>query len=427
MNNQNESVSFGESAERETVKRTIDRVYRMGLTTTSGGNISMMDGDGAIYITPSGIDKGTLKTDDLSKVLPNGKRVGKYAPSMELPFHGNIYRIRADIRGIVHAHAPAVVAYACMHKAPDSSIARCYRDSLGTVGTSRYDLPGSTKLGDIVTEEFRKGYRAVMMDNHGATVGACDLDTAYRKYETLDFLCQTAINARILGGAHVVDKPVDLPVIACKILPAAPSVQEEEVREQLAAFIRRSYDNKLMGSEWGTLAVRFGDGFLVNPDSCDRGLVRAADLVLYREGTLSADREIAYLGLIDLIFQTRKEAECVFLSMPSALMGFAAAHVRFDARLIPESYIMLREVSRLPYEAIATPQSVADTLTTDTPAVVIDNECAITIGKNILKAFDRMEVMDYSARSVIAAKNIAQIVAINDDQVAEINDTFNGW
>jgi L-fuculose-phosphate aldolase len=38
----------------------MDRVYRYGLTTTSGGNISVRDEAGDIWITPSGVDKGTI-------------------------------------------------------------------------------------------------------------------------------------------------------------------------------------------------------------------------------------------------------------------------------------------------------------------------------------------------------------------------------
>ena len=51
---------------------------------------------------------------------------------------------------------------------------------------------------------------------------------------------------------------------------------------------------------------------------------------------------------------------------------------------------------------------------------IVNNECVITIGKNLTKAFDRLEVTDYSARSIISACNIAQITPINDEQSAEI-------
>ena len=97
---------------RKEVLKTINRVYHSGLTSTSGGNISCCDEDGNIFITPSGKDKGTLVESDIAKVLPDGTQIGEYAPSMELPFHSNIYRLRKDIKAIVHAHAPAAVAYA---------------------------------------------------------------------------------------------------------------------------------------------------------------------------------------------------------------------------------------------------------------------------------------------------------------------------
>ena len=38
----------------------MERIYKNGLTTTSGGNLSIMDDNGDIWITPSGIDKGSL-------------------------------------------------------------------------------------------------------------------------------------------------------------------------------------------------------------------------------------------------------------------------------------------------------------------------------------------------------------------------------
>ena len=38
----------------------IGRIYRSGLTTTSGGNLSIMDDNGDMWITPAGIDKGSV-------------------------------------------------------------------------------------------------------------------------------------------------------------------------------------------------------------------------------------------------------------------------------------------------------------------------------------------------------------------------------
>jgi hypothetical protein len=44
----------------EQINVIIGRIYRSGMTTTSGGNISIRDENGNIWITPSGVDKGSL-------------------------------------------------------------------------------------------------------------------------------------------------------------------------------------------------------------------------------------------------------------------------------------------------------------------------------------------------------------------------------
>ena len=38
----------------------MQRIYDKRLTTMSGGNLSIRDDDGNIWITPAGVDKGTL-------------------------------------------------------------------------------------------------------------------------------------------------------------------------------------------------------------------------------------------------------------------------------------------------------------------------------------------------------------------------------
>ena len=82
---------------------------------------------------------------------------------------------------------------------------------------------------------------------------------------------------------------------------------------------------------------------------------------------------------------------------------------------------------QLDYSYIGNYGALAGKLSTSSPVAIVDNECIITIGKDNTKAFDRLEVADYSARSVIMAKAVAEINPISDGEVKEIDDTFNGW
>lgn len=52
------------------ISEALRLIYRTGLTTTSGGNLSVKGDHGNIWITPAAVDKGSLSEKDIVKVLP---------------------------------------------------------------------------------------------------------------------------------------------------------------------------------------------------------------------------------------------------------------------------------------------------------------------------------------------------------------------
>ena len=154
------------------------RIYRYGMTTTSGGNLSIRDDNGDIWITPSGIDKGNLTRADMIQVKPDGTLIGIHKPSVELPFHKEIYRVRPDLRAIVHAHPPTLVAFSLARKLPNTHLIPTASEVCGEVTMAKYDVPGSEQLGRNIAEEFAKGYNSVLLENHGVVCGGKDLFSA---------------------------------------------------------------------------------------------------------------------------------------------------------------------------------------------------------------------------------------------------------
>ena len=55
---------------------------------------------------------------------------------------------------------------------------------------------------------------------------------------------------------------------------------------------------------------------------------------------------------------------------------------------------------------------------------IIENDCIITTGTSLINAFDKLEVMEYSAKSVIMTPNVGPIVRITDEEVEEIEVAF---
>jgi len=57
---------------RDEILQTMERIYRYRMTTTSGGNISIREDNGDVWITPARVDKGGLRREDIVLVHPDG-------------------------------------------------------------------------------------------------------------------------------------------------------------------------------------------------------------------------------------------------------------------------------------------------------------------------------------------------------------------
>src|ERR1700678_701228 len=152
---------------RDEIVETIERIYSYRMTTTSGGNLSVRDENGAIWITPARVDKGALRPTDIIRIAADETAHGMHKPSSELPFHQAIYRARPDIRAVVHAHPVALVAFSICGQSPNTGIFPQARDICGKVGFAPYALPGSEELGRRIADVFADGADSVMLENHG--------------------------------------------------------------------------------------------------------------------------------------------------------------------------------------------------------------------------------------------------------------------
>ena len=107
-------------------------------------------------------------------------------------------------------------------------------------------------------------------------------------------------------------------------------------------------------------------------------------------------------------------------------MAFAVTAEVFDSRTIPESYIMLRNIPKIPFGATFLQQQMtADMFSVKTPIIMAENDCIIVTGSSLLNAYDRLEVAEFSAQVIIQSRKLGKIVEINEEQVRDIEEAFN--
>jgi L-fuculose-phosphate aldolase len=186
----------------EQIAAIMSRIYAGGMTTTSGGNLSIRDENGDTWITPKGVDKGALTPKDIVRVGADGKVEGLHAPSSEHPFHRAIYARRPDLAAIIHGHPPALVAFSVVRQTPATEIIPQAQRVCGPVGYAPYEVPGSEALGQSIARAFEDRFDAVIMENHGTVVAGTSLSAAFQRFETLEFCARTLIRTRQIGAVQ---------------------------------------------------------------------------------------------------------------------------------------------------------------------------------------------------------------------------------
>lgn len=420
---------------RDQITMIIDKVYRSGLTTTSGGNISIIDENGDVWVTPSAIDKGSLRPSDIVCVKTDGTIEGRHKPSSEYPFHIAIYKARPDLKAVVHAHPPALVSFSIVRQIPNTNVIPQAKYICGPIGYAPYELPGSDELGEIIAKEFKNGFNAVIMENHGTVVGGTDLGDAFQRFETLEFCARTIINGSTIGKPkYLTDEQIEefedqvprlLPEMETVVYPS----DERAIREEIKKIVHRACLQGLMISSYGTVSVRWrGNDFLITPPKVARWDIQNEDIVQVKDGKREPGKiPSRSTWLHREIYKRFPHVNSIILTQSPYLMAYGVTGQKMDVRTIPESWIFLQDMPNVPFGShFAGEETILRILNKNTPAIIIENDSILVTGDKLLGTFDRLEVAEFSAKSLTMGASFGNLMPINDSQVEALRKKFLG-
>ena len=191
--------------ERKAVVRFGLKMVESGLTTGTGGNLSILDRDsGRVAVSPSGIEYAALQPRDVVLTDMKGNILeGECKPSSELGFHLSIYQNRPDAQAVVHTHSPYAVTMACLGwEIPAVHYLVGFAGK--KVPLAPYATFGTPELAGIVAEHIGD-YNALLLANHGLVAAGQSIDSAFAAAEEIEFV------ARIYYQTKSIGNPVILP------------------------------------------------------------------------------------------------------------------------------------------------------------------------------------------------------------------------
>lgn len=255
------------SEEREARQAVVEvgrRLWTRGLVGGSEGNVSVRLG-GSVLATPSGACKGFLSPEDLVVTdLEGGLLAGRARPSSELRMHLRIYRLRSDVRAVVHAHPPTATGFAIAGEALDECVIPEVIATLGRVPIVPYATPSTEELPDRLAP-YVASHDALLLANHGVVAYAGRLARAIDLMESIEQAARSLLTARLLGRVQrlsrqevdrllsldaygttvrnpgcLVTDPQPLGERAYATGPLPGDQDEEELRRRIAVIVRET-------------------------------------------------------------------------------------------------------------------------------------------------------------------------------------------
>ncbi len=182
------------------IVETGKRLYNREFVASNDGNISVRMSHDRVMTTPTGVSKGFMSPEELVVTDMHGNVIeGKKRPSSELKMHLGIYKVRKEVKAVVHAHPPFSTAFSISGIPPDCTILAETIVALGSIPIAEYKMPSSDALAEIV-QHYILYHDAILLAHHGAVTVDSDLFKAYYKMETLEHAAKIQLASRMLGG-----------------------------------------------------------------------------------------------------------------------------------------------------------------------------------------------------------------------------------
>jgi L-fuculose-phosphate aldolase len=191
--------------------------------------------------------------------------------------------------------------------------------------------------------------------------------------------------------------------------------------------LRRGCRQRLFISTEGSFSARLGeDSFLITPTQHDRESLDIADFVLVQGGRRERGKKASRAVFAhQAIYRKHPHVQAIVFAHPVNATAFSVTDSAFNTRTIPESYLFLQDVRRVPYGVqYQHSGDIADFIGADSPAAILENDGILVTGSSVLDAFDRLEVLESTADAVIDAYAIGHVSAMPDAVIEELRRAF---
>ncbi len=199
-----------------------------------------------------------------------------------------------------------------------------------------------------------------------------------------------------------------------------------ETKEMMVEIGRKLYEKEYIVASEGNLSTRLDQWrILTTPAGMCKGQLRADDLVitdLEGKRVEGKNKPSSELLMHLVVYRERPNVFGVVHAHPRTCTGFAVAGIPLDPALMAEVVVTLGCVPLAEYGTPST-EELADAVgkyIREYDALLLSNHGAITVGKDLLSAYYKMETLEHYAQINLIARTLGRVQPISTENVEKL-------
>jgi L-fuculose-phosphate aldolase len=207
---------------------------------------------------------------------------------------------------------------------------------------------------------------------------------------------------------------------------------QQQLKQEIVCICRMLHRKNYLAATDGNVSVRLGDRLLITPSGVNKGIMEAEQIlavdlsgrVLEGEGRPSSEIRMHLLA-----YELRPDiAAVVHAHLPYAT-GCTLAGINLLEPILPEVVITLGGIPTAPYATPGTdevPEAIRDFIQ-EYDALLLSRHGAMTVGRDVVDAYNKMEKLEHTARVVLAARlqgPVTPLPALEVEKLREIGAKY---
>ncbi len=201
----------------------------------------------------------------------------------------------------------------------------------------------------------------------------------------------------------------------------------EEERIEVSYFMRRLYMQKLTTTSGGNVSMRLNEEhILMTASQTDKARIGPQQIAVLKMNGENLSPELKpsmETGMHLEVYKKRQDVKAIVHAHPVHASVFCVTEKDINCCLMGEQRYVLGKPVKAEYALMGTPELafIVAEATTKADVVLMKNHGILCVGKDLLQAFDRLEVLEAAARTSLLILAMDDVTPLSDEQLREID------